>query len=553
MGDDVRIDEFQSQVEKLTADLAFMHEKYDELTESFNNEKDTLSKEWEEKFTDVERQNNSAVEKLKVMEEEYCTNISHMQNKLDEAYRSISSKKEMLVEKDNTIVDLAEQLKGMTSCKNDIETKLTSVISENEKVFLKIQEELKEKVLISEKLNAELESKCEVIKSMNLSQTKLNELINDKNAVIESQSLIIEGMRHKSESIKELEEIKCKLSEKESEISKLKIYLEKTQDPGDVETLIRQIKMERETNTHLTKRIEDQIVITEKTESTLKALEDLVATKSLLIENLQILNTHQDKQAEMEISNLTSHNDTDVSSVASSLEKENGVMKNAEISSQENSTNEALEFIKAHAENGVIVNGFLLWVDIQRKATPENIWKDQAMKRFIKEEISEAKKLLWKTFDEDIIGKLIKRQGASKLTSEVNDIAMAFKTLSERDTIPIIIGTSDMVALTPIYKSHPTDGDQSEVNFRLKAIEESMSSMMESKATVFPVQAQNETNASDVESDTASNKSFGGGFDSDTDQDGFSVFHKKKSRKDKNADNGSWRGKLNTIRGTSRR
>ena len=36
---------------------------------------------------------------------------------------------------------------------------------------------------------------------------------------------------------------------------------------------------------------------------------------------------------------------------------------------------------------GVIINGFLLWVDIQRKITPENIWKAHAIKRFMKDEI----------------------------------------------------------------------------------------------------------------------------------------------------------------------
>ena len=78
--------------------------------------------------------------------------------------------------------------------------------------------------------------------------------------------------------------------------------------------------------------------------------------------------------------------------------------------------------MEVHATNGVVLNGFLLWTDIQREITPENVWKVQAVKRFLKEEITDAKVLLWRAVGELTIGKKILRKGPTKMVSEVNDI-----------------------------------------------------------------------------------------------------------------------------------
>ena len=65
------------------------------------------------------------------------------------------------------------------------------------------------------------------------------------------------------------------------------------------------------------------------------------------------------------------------------------------------------------ALHGVLLNGFLVWADIQKRTTANNIWKTQALKHFTKEEITDAKEMLWDVGDKNILGKLIKRQGAS--------------------------------------------------------------------------------------------------------------------------------------------
>ena len=57
---------------------------------------------------------------------------------------------------------------------------------------------------------------------------------------------------------------------------------------------------------------------------------------------------------------------------------------------------ECIEFLKCHANNDVILNDLLLWIDIQRKTTAEDVWESQALHKFTKEEITAAKEELWK-------------------------------------------------------------------------------------------------------------------------------------------------------------
>ena len=152
-----------------------------------------------------------------------------------------------------------------------------------------------------------------------------------------------------------------------------------------------------------------------------------------------------------------------------------GLLDNANIG-----VKESCEFIALHATNGAILNGLLLWVDIHRKSTPENIWKMHAVNKFVSEEITEAKELLWRTADESIVGKLVKRQGANKGVSEINDICSALKLLSEKDSLPMFLGTSIMVAQTPVYSFSSPDNDSSVLDNRLKTIEESIKSLVAS-------------------------------------------------------------------------
>ena len=135
------------------------------------------------------------------------------------------------------------------------------------------------------------------------------------------------------------------------------------------------------------------------------------------------------------------------------------------------------EYLNIHAKNGAALNAVLLWADIQRQLHPEDYWKPLAVKGFLQSEITEAKELLWRTSDESIIGKMTKRQGASKSISEINDICAALKKLSEKDSVPMFISTSDMVAQTPIFNSTTTKKDSEIMSEQLKNINESIKAL----------------------------------------------------------------------------
>ena len=143
-------------------------------------------------------------------------------------------------------------------------------------------------------------------------------------------------------------------------------------------------------------------------------------------------------------------------------------------------TEETYEFIKVHGTNGVVMNSFLLWANIQRVTRPEKAWKDEALTKFLKEEITEAKECLWRISGDKIETPLKKRQGASKSNSEINDISGGLKTLAENECLPMFLATSDMVKETPLYNTSQDENDHDkEMKSRLMEIERSMKAMLD--------------------------------------------------------------------------
>jgi hypothetical protein len=139
-----------------------------------------------------------------------------------------------------------------------------------------------------------------------------------------------------------------------------------------------------------------------------------------------------------------------------------------------NGVKESCEFLQIHGTNGIIMDPFLLWADIQRKMNPENIWKKCALKKFASTEITEAKETLWRVCGEQHLGKLVKRQGPNKSSSETNDICGAMKKLVEEDKLPLFICTSGMVARTPIYIDDSSGFNSTELNDHLTKIDDSI-------------------------------------------------------------------------------
>ena len=90
------------------------------------------------------------------------------------------------------------------------------------------------------------------------------------------------------------------------------------------------------------------------------------------------------------------------------------------------------------------MNGFLVWADIQRRTTAENVWKAQALMHFTKEEITEAKEILW-----DVAPKSIVCRKDNKMTRDIQiNISNASTKLAEKEVLLIFIATSNMVMQT---------------------------------------------------------------------------------------------------------
>ena len=98
--------------------------------------------------------------------------------------------------------------------------------------------------------------------------------------------------------------------------------------------------------------------------------------------------------SESESSNLTSQED----------EPHDSPSENSFATSTLRGLSESLLKLKSFALHGVILDGLLLWIDTQRRTVPENIWKQCTLTHFTKDEITNAKNLLWEVSDESTLG-----------------------------------------------------------------------------------------------------------------------------------------------------
>ena len=126
------------------------------------------------------------------------------------------------------------------------------------------------------------------------------------------------------------------------------------------------------------------------------------------------------------------------------------------------------------ALHGVVLSGFLVWANIQRRTIAENIWKEEALKKFTKEELTEAKEMLWDVADKAVLGKMTKRQGPTKPILEINDICVALKTLSENKVMPIFICTCNMIMQTPLFNIDLMENSNEVIANSLKILEDTV-------------------------------------------------------------------------------
>ncbi len=208
-----------TELTKLTTDLNFMHDKYDELTESFNCQKVTLSKEWEKKLVAINLKHEND---LSAMNYKHTVNSKALQRRVDESdvLQNIRDDQELLLKKkDEELEILSNQRKSTDKNLADKDLILTKC-----EVINKVKDEL-------------LESKREIIENLRFHISSLKKEHSSNN--IDIKNLALNDSVRKEETTKESAP-KNVLQEKMIEITKHydeKIKLMKI----DVETLKSQL------------------------------------------------------------------------------------------------------------------------------------------------------------------------------------------------------------------------------------------------------------------------------------------------------------------------
>ena len=331
-------------------------------------------------------------------------------------------------------------------------------------------------------------------------------IVNDKDDIISKKEVLIESLQRKMEAratenelyeerIKSLEstidrmenkladkfhllqESEDNLREKNKEINLLQN--KNKEFNGRVRTL-------ESTHDELESKLRNITLILQKAEETVTAKSELLDAKNEIIEHLKAGTSVRVSES--------STNTTDN-------------LKNDQIGNDKHGVKECCEFLHIHASSGVAMNSMLVWADIQRHLHPDDHWKPLAVKGFLPTEITEAKELLWRSVDESIIGKIVKRQGSSKSISEVNDICNALKKLSEKDCVPMFLATSHMIAQTPIFSSVPIKNDSIDIISKLQTIEESINSINERFAAQLTKADNKKENSEDSGEESSSDDS----------------------------------------------
>ena len=143
----------------------------------------------------------------------------------------------------------------------------------------------------------------------------------------------------------------------------------------------------------------------------------------------------------------------------------------------------AVDFIMANTINGVVINGLLIWMDIQNQTTPPAIWKAQLIELFTDEEILEAKKALF-----DTVGGTGTRIGIfenhpKKKSLHAEDLVTAMKKLWDAGEAPLLLGTSKMMRTTRIYNvEKENETNISDVLNRVKLLESGLNKMYEEQS-----------------------------------------------------------------------
>ena len=137
-------------------------------------------------------------------------------------------------------------------------------------------------------------------------------------------------------------------------------------------------------------------------------------------------------------------------------------------------------YLKNEAKNGIAINGILVWIDVQQKSTPPDVWIAQASYAFCEGEVEAARSALWKAVGvrKELIGEIIGHKSPGKKIKNLEDIHKAMITLKEKEALPMLLCSNGMVPNFPAFHCDKKEMDTTDVLAKMKVLEQSMSSFM---------------------------------------------------------------------------
>ena len=135
------------------------------------------------------------------------------------------------------------------------------------------------------------------------------------------------------------------------------------------------------------------------------------------------------------------------------------------------------ELVK-NSEHGIIINGIISWILVQKETNPPEIWKNIAVKHFNEGEVKEAWKEMAKMKDklkelEPKLG-LVQKEYRNKTETELDDIEEAVNKLTDAKCMPLVLASSKMVLRAPRFWGKDKGEDISGVAAELKELKEAV-------------------------------------------------------------------------------
>ena len=153
-------------------------------------------------------------------------------------------------------------------------------------------------------------------------------------------------------------------------------------------------------------------------------------------------------------------------------------------------------------EHGVIFNGVISWILVQKETNPTEIWKNIALKHYNEGEVKEAWKEMAKLKDkltelEPKLG-LVHKGSRNQTETELDDIEEAVNKLTEAGCMPLVMASSKMILREPRFWRKDKGEDISGVAAELKELKEAMVGFVKQNEKQFSERKQEVVNVTAV-------------------------------------------------------